>query len=82
MEDKNLFEGMKEALQEQIKKAYMEGANQGAISACAIIYATMSAAGLEETNFLFDMLRDIARKHGCEDLAKVAAEIMNSKKES
>ena len=80
MEDKNLFEGMKGALQEQIKKAYIEGANQGAINTCAIVYATLSTAGLETSNFLFDILRDIATSHGCADLDAEAAIIMANTK--
>ena len=32
-------------------------------------------AGLEEDNFLFYMLNDIARQHGCEDLAAAAAKL-------
>ena len=69
----NLFEGMKDALQERIKDAYIEGAKTGAITTCSIIYATMTAAGLEEDNFLFIMLKDIAKQHGCEDLPTAAA---------
>ena len=71
----NLFEGMKTALQERIKDAYMEGAKTGAVTTCVIIYSTMAAAGLEEDNFLFRMLKDIAKQHGCEDLPAAVAEL-------
>ena len=72
MSENNLFEEMKAAIQAQIKEAYMDGVHQGAITTCAIIYGTMRAAGLEETNFLFDMLRDISKQHGEENLAAIA----------
>lgn len=72
---KNLFEDMKAELQKQIKEAYMEGAHRGAITTCAIIYSTMRTAGLEEDNFLFLILKDLAKQHGCEDLPAVAAEL-------
>lgn len=72
---KNLFEDMKAELQKQIKEAYMEGTHQGAITTCAIIYSTMRSAGLEEDNFLFLILKDLAKLHGCEDLPAVAAEL-------
>lgn len=71
--ENNVYNDLKDAVQKQIKEAYMEGAHQGAITTCAIIYSTMRSCGLEEENFLFDILRDLASKHGCEDL-KAAAE--------
>jgi tRNA threonylcarbamoyladenosine modification (KEOPS) complex Cgi121 subunit len=78
MEDnKDMFGGIRAALQQQIKEAYMEGAHQGAITTCAIIYETMTNAGLEANNFLIYMLKDIAHKHGCEDLAAVAVSLRN-----
>ena len=72
---KNLFEDMKAELQKQIKEAYMEGAHRGAITTCAIIYSTMRTAGLEEDNFLFLILKYLAKQHGCEDLPTVVAEL-------
>jgi tRNA threonylcarbamoyladenosine modification (KEOPS) complex Cgi121 subunit len=74
--DKNdIFSGIRATLQKQIKEAYMEGAHQGAVTTCAIIYETMTKAGLEADNFLIYMLKDIAKQHGCEDLAAVAADL-------
>jgi hypothetical protein len=67
----NLFEDMRELLQAQVKEAYMEGAHSGAVTTCAVIYATMRAAGLEENNILYTILKDIAKQHGCEDLIEV-----------
>ena len=81
MENKNnLFEEVREVLQQQVKEAYIEGAHQGSITTCAIIYGTMSAAGLEEDNFLFDILRDIASQHGCKDLTAVVAKLREKNK--
>ena len=68
----NLFDGLKDLIREQLKDAYMEGAHHGATTACAIIYQTMKTAGLEEENFLFYILKDLAQQHGCEDLSALA----------
>ena len=76
MEDKNnLFADMKAALQEQLKEAYLEGVNTGSVSTCAIIYATLTFAGLEEPNFLYTCLDDIAKRHGCDNLKEKAEEL-------
>ena len=72
MSDNSVFGELKELMQQQIKEAYMEGIHKGAEITCAIIYQTMKMAGLEEDNFLFYILNDIARQHGCEDLAAAA----------
>ena len=77
--ENNIYNDLKDAVQKQIKEAYMEGAHQGAITTCAIIYTTMRTMGLEEDNFLFDILRDLAKKHGCEDLAATAEELRAKK---
>ena len=74
-EDNNLFGELRELMQQQMKEAYMEGIHKGAETTCAIIYQTMKMAGLEEDNILFYMLNDIARQHGCEDLAATAAKL-------
>ena len=74
-EDNNLFGEIKELMRQQMKEAYIEGIHKGAETTCAIIYQTMKIAGLEEDNFLFHMLKDLARQHGCEDLAATAAKL-------
>ena len=71
----NVLDDVKSIIQEQFKAAYMDGVHQGAISACAIIYETMRSAGLEEDNFLFQMLKDIAETHGCSDLPATISRI-------
>lgn len=77
MSDNNLFDGLKDLMREQMKEAYMEGAHRGAITTCAVIYQTMKAAGLEEDNFLFLILKDLAKQHGCDDLAEVADKLQS-----
>ena len=77
MADNNLFDELKETMQRQIKEAYMEGAHHGAATTCAIIYQTMKTAGLEEDNFLFYILKDLAKQHGCEDLSTLAEKMQN-----
>ena len=79
MSKENLFNDIKEEVQKQIKEAYMEGAHRGSVTTCAIIYTTMRTMGLEEDNFLFDILRDLAKRHGCEDLAATAEELRAKK---
>ncbi len=77
MSDNNLFGELKEVMQRQIKEAYIEGAHHGAATTCAIIYQTMKTAGLEEDNFLFYILKDLAEQHGCEDLSALAEKMQN-----
>ena len=77
MTQSNMFNEIQDKLKEEIKKAYWEGANKGSVSTCAVIYETMRRAGLEEDNFLFMILIDIAKQHGCEDLPAVAADLRN-----
>ena len=77
---KGLFDDMKDLLTEQLKEAYMDGAHQGAITTCAVLYHTMLTAGLEEDNFFFSILKDMAKMHGCEDIhAEIAELLLNEK---
>ena len=82
MSGNNLFDELKELMQQQIKEAYMEGIHKGAEITCATVYQTMKIAGLEEDNFLFYILKDIARQHGCEDLAAAAAKLQPKTEDS
>lgn len=75
--EKDFFSDFRELMIEQLKEAYIDGTHQGAISTCAIIYKTMKIAGLEEDNFLFYMLKDLAEKHGCKDLEATIEQIGN-----
>jgi hypothetical protein len=80
MNDKDLFGDIRGLLQKQIKEAYLEGTRQGAITTCATLYRTMQEAGLEEDNFFYALLKNIAKFHGCDDLLAEIA-IMTAKKE-
>ena len=71
----DLFSEFRELVIKQLKEAYIDGTHQGAISTCAVIYKTMKMAGLEEDNFLFHMLKDLAEKHGCKDIAATADQV-------
>jgi hypothetical protein len=82
MSDNSVFSELKELMQQQIKEAYMEGIHIGAETTCAIIYQTMKIAGLEEDNFLFYILNDIAKQHGCEDLSAAAAKLQPKTEQS
>jgi hypothetical protein len=77
MSDNNLFDGLKDLMREQMKEAYMEGAHRGSVTTCAVIYQTMKADGLEEDNFLFLILKDLAHQHGCDNLAEEAEKLQN-----
>ena len=77
MADNNLLDELKEVMQRQIKEAYVEGAHHGAATTCAIIYQTIKIVGLEENNFLFYILKDLAKQHGCEDLSALAEKMQN-----
>lgn len=77
MSDNNLFDSLKDLMREQMKEAYMEGAHQGSVTTCAVIYQTMKAAGLEEDNVLFLILKDLAKQNGCDNLAEVADKLQS-----
>ena len=70
------MEKLKELLQAQFKESYMEGVHQGAITTCAIIYHTMRATELKENQILFTILKDLAQKHGCEDLNPIIEKLV------
>ena len=77
---KGLFDDMKEVLTNQLKEAYMDGVHQGSITTCAVLYHTMATAGLEEDNFFFSILKDMAKMHGCEDIKAEIAELLSHEK--
>ena len=70
--EQSIFDKLKEQFQEKVQEAYIAGAHEGAITTAAILYNIMKTVGLEETNILFSILKDIAHQHGCEDLNEVA----------
>jgi len=69
------FDELKEKFKKQIQEAYLMGANEGAISTAFIIYDFLINLGLEKSNIIFNLLRDIAQKHGCENLDEYAKKI-------
>ena len=77
MDNNNLFSELSELMHQQIKEAYIEGIHKGVETACAIIYQTMKTAGLEESNLLFYILKDLAKQYGCEDLPTLANKLQN-----
>ena len=60
----------KQIVKDEIKNAFLEGAKAGTVSTCAILYETFTKAGLEESNVLFALLKDIAQHNGCPDLVE------------
>lgn len=79
MENNNLvqmIEEMRELTKKQIKDAYIEGAKQGAITACSILYNTFIALNIPKENIIYDFIKDIAKQNGCEDLPAAALKIL------
>lgn len=79
MENNNLvqmIEEMRELTRKQIKDAYIEGAKQGAITTCSILYNTFIALNIPKENIIYDFLKDIAKQNGCEDLHAAAFKIL------
>lgn len=72
MEDKMKLEldiiALQKTIKKQVSKAFKEGVDTGAIVTCATIYKTFLRTGLEESNILFTIIKDIAKGHKCEDL--------------
>ena len=73
---------LKETFSDAVQRAYIEGAKQGSITTAAILYNVLAGMGLEETNVIFDILKDIANKHGCTDLKAECEKIKNNTKKS
>lgn len=73
------IETLKAAMQKELQEMYMQGRAAGAVSTCGILYKTFQIAGLEETNMLFAILKDLAEKNGCKDLKKYVAEMKGGK---
>ena len=75
------FDELKEKFKKQVQEAYRTGANEGAISPAFIIYDFLVQLGLEKSNIIFNLLKDIAKKHGCEDLDEYAKKIKQNNDE-
>ena len=74
------IETLKAAMQKELQEMYMQGCAAGAVSTCGILYKTFQVAGLEETNMLFTILKDLAEKNGCKDLKKYVEDMKGDKK--
>ena len=71
---------LKATMQKKLQDMYMEGYTVGAVSTCGILYRTFQLVGLEETNMLFTILKDLAEKNGCKDLKKYVEDMKGDKK--
>jgi hypothetical protein len=70
---------LKDIVKEEVNKAWKDGFSQGTILTCATLYKTFSLAGLEGSNVLFAILKDIAKGQGCGDLEAKVAEMKGGK---
>lgn len=80
--EKNLQEYMKQlALQitKEKQEMWRSGFAEGSVTTCAVLYKTLLAGGVEESNVIFLILKDIAAKQGCTDLKKIVEEIGDAK---
>lgn len=67
-EFQQVLDETKEVVKEEIKNAFLQGVDTGAVSVCGIIYETFIKAGLESDNILFTIVKDIAAAHNCDNL--------------
>jgi hypothetical protein len=70
---------LKDMVKEEVNKAWKDGFSNGTILTCATLYKTFSLVGLESSNLLFTILKDIAKSQGCEDLEAKVAEMKGGK---
>jgi hypothetical protein len=59
--------------------AFKEGTRAGELHTAVTLYIVLRNIGLETDNIIFDMLRDIAKNAGCDDLEAKAQEFKNYK---
>ena len=76
-----MTEQLKNNIKKQLDEAYKEGVKQGAIITAATIYKVMKLTNLEETNIFFQILCDIAKRNGCDDLASYVKALGDNKEE-
>lgn len=75
MNEKDIFNELKNTLKKQLQEAYIAGTREGALVTVSTIYTVFANMGLEKNNILFDILRDIAQRNGCNDLESYAVKI-------
>ena len=73
--EKNIYEELKKNVHKQLMEAFKEGAKEGAIMTCVTIYRVMKTWGLEETNLLYTLLKDIAKQNGCDSLEEKIGQV-------
>lgn len=66
-------------VREQIEIAFKEGTRVGELNTAVTIYIVLRNCGLEKDNIIFDILRDVAKNAGCDDLEAKAQEFKNYK---
>jgi 2-hydroxy-3-keto-5-methylthiopentenyl-1-phosphate phosphatase len=66
---------LKEDVKNEVSNAYKQGAKDGTILTCATIYRVLEMTNLSKDNILFNILKDLAARQGCEDLASKAKEL-------
>ena len=60
-------------VQKEIKEAFLNGAKEGSITTIATLYGVILDLGLDESNLIFTIMRDLAEKNGCKDIhARIA----------
>lgn len=75
MNEKDIFNELKDTLKKQLQEAYIAGTREGALITVSTIYTVLANMGLEKDNILFDILRDIAQRNGCNNLESYAVKI-------
>lgn len=70
MDNMETTDKVKELLKETMTSVWKEGYEAGTLTTCAILYKTLLNAGLEETNILYLILKDLAATYGCQDLTE------------
>ena len=70
---RELMNTLKDNVKEQISIAYKQGAREGAVLTCAILYDVISQTNLSKDHGLYMILEELAKNNGCEDLAAKAA---------
>ena len=75
MNEKDIFNELKDTLKKQLQEEYIAGTREGALVTVSTIYTVLTNIGLEKDNILFDILRDIAQRNGCNNLESYAIKI-------
>lgn len=70
---KEVFNTLREDVKKQVADAYKQGAREGAVLTCAILYSVISQTNLSKDHGLYLILNELAKNNGCEDLAARAA---------